>query len=245
MNLNELFLFLSADLVSTSAPEEIEITRAVPIAEAEAGSVTLLDDLKKLASLAECAASAVILPAKAAEKLEGDGMTKWNPRGTALLFSENPHAAFTKIVAFFNPPIARPKPGIHPRAVVDETAKIGPNVTIMANAVIGPNVEIGEGSFIAPGVSITADVSLGRHVCVFHNSSIGHDTRFGDYCHIYAQCSIGGNVTAGERVAIYPGSVVTPRRKLGDGAVVGALSAVFTDVPPGGRVLGNPAAPLD
>ncbi len=191
MNLHELFLFLSAELVSTSAPEEIEITRAVPLAEAEAGSVTLLDDLKKLANLAGCTASAVILPAKAKEKLEGDGMAKWNPRGTSLLFSENPHAAFTKIVTFFNPPIARPKPGIHPRAVIDESAKIGPGVTIMANAVIGPNVEIGANVVIHPNVCLMEGVRVGDDSILFPNVTVYEKCIIGARCILHAGCVVG------------------------------------------------------
>ncbi|MBQ6108408.1 MAG: UDP-3-O-(3-hydroxymyristoyl)glucosamine N-acyltransferase [Thermoguttaceae bacterium] len=191
MNLHELFLFLSAELVSTSAPEEIEITRAVPFAEAEAGSVTLLDDVKKLSSLAECAASAVILPAKAKEKLEGDGMAKWNPQGTALLFAENPRAAFTKIVAFFNPPIARPKPGIHPRAVVDESVKIGPNVTIMANAVIGPNVELGANVIVHPNVCLMEGVRVGDDSIIFPNVTVYEKCIIGARCILHAGCVIG------------------------------------------------------
>jgi len=190
MNLSTLSLFLETPLLPPTTPDH-EITRAVPFAEAREGDVTLLDDLKKLASLANCSASVVILPAQATEKLAGDGMAKWNARGIALLPAENPHAAFAKIVAFFNPPVSRPKPGIHPRAVVDESAKIGPNVTISANVVIGANVEIGANVVIHPNVCLMEGVRVGDDSVLFPNVTVYEKCVIGARCILHAGCVVG------------------------------------------------------
>lgn len=69
------------------------------------------------------------------------------------------------IVAIGNPTIRnrvfqlieKPVTVIHPRAVVSESAKIGPGCVIEANCVINPNAVIKEASFICAGAVVNHD----------------------------------------------------------------------------------------
>lgn len=168
-----------------------EISQAVPFAEAQEGSVTLLDSLKKLSALAGSEASAVLLPKGAEEKIAADGMKKWNPKGIALLFSDAPYQDFAKIVSRFDPPIPRPASGVHPRAFVNETAKIGPNVTIMANVCVGPNVEIGANVILHPNVCLMEGVKIGDDSVLFPNVTVYEKCEVGARCILHAGVVLG------------------------------------------------------
>ncbi len=174
-----------------SAKLDPEILEAVPFAEARVGSITLLDSLKKLSLLAECQASAVLLPKETEGKFAGDGMKKWNPRGIVLILSENPYLDFAKLVSFFEPPVSRPSAGIHPGAVIDPTAKIGENTTIMANVYVGPKVEIGANVVLYPNVCLMEGVKIGENSTLFPNVTVYEKCVIGARCILHAGAVIG------------------------------------------------------
>lgn len=60
---------------------------------------------------------------------------------------------------------------IHPTAVVDPAAELGPEVTVGAYAVIGRDTQIGAGSTIAPFVVIHPYTSLGPR-CQVHSGAV-------------------------------------------------------------------------
>jgi len=80
------------------------------------------------------------------------------------------------------------KEGIHPSAVVDDSAVLGAGVSVGPNAVIGPRANIGAGSVIGPMVFIGADAIVG------------------DHCFLREQASIGARVRLGDRVILQPGA---------------------------------------
>lgn len=53
--------------------------------------------------------------------------------------------------------------GIHEKAVIDSTAKIGKNVSIGPGAYIGKNVEIGDNTIIYANVCIYNDAKIGTN----------------------------------------------------------------------------------
>ena len=141
--LSELAALVCGVLVSETNSERTEIQRAVPFSEATPGTITLLDDLKKLGNLSQCRASAVVLPKSAAKKFEEDGFVKWNPQGVALLLCDSPYDAFSKIVSTSIRRFQRPSAWNSSRALLIN-AEIGKNVTISqfvsARSKIGENV---------------------------------------------------------------------------------------------------------
>ena len=62
---------------------------------------------------------------------------------------------------------------IHPTAIVDESAKIAPGVSIGPYCVIGSDVEIGEDTWVGPHVVINGPTRIGRKNRIFQFNSIG------------------------------------------------------------------------
>lgn len=105
------------------------------------------------------------------------------------LVAADPYLAFARIAALFDPRPAG-KPGIHPNAVVAETATIGENVSIGPQVVVGEHCTVGAGSTIGPGTVLEEQCSLGES------------------CRLYANVSLGFGVTLGNRVIVHPGAVI-------------------------------------
>lgn len=107
----------------------------------------------------------------------------------AAIFVPRPRYAMSGLTQLLDsgPEIA---PGIHPSAIIDDSAEIG------EGAAIGPLVVIGRAARIGPKARI------GAHV------SIAHDTRIGADALICAGVRIGHNVQIGERFIAQPGAVI-------------------------------------
>ena len=62
---------------------------------------------------------------------------------------------------------------VHPTAIVDEGAVLGPDVEVGPFSVIGPKVRVGDGTTIQSHVVIEGDVRIGRKNLIGHGSVIG------------------------------------------------------------------------
>ncbi|MGX9354080.1 UDP-3-O-(3-hydroxymyristoyl)glucosamine N-acyltransferase [Roseobacteraceae bacterium S113] len=69
--------------------------------------------------------------------------------------------------------------GIHPAAVIDESARLGKDVQVGPGAVIGPRAEIGAGCVIGPQAFVGADVVLGAGCYLREHVSIGRGVQIG------------------------------------------------------------------
>ncbi len=112
--------------------------------------------------------------------------------GRNYLISDQPSRAFQQLVDTLHPPRQFPSgfKGIHPSAVIHETAQLGEGVSVGPHATIDENVKIGTGSFIGAG------------------SYIGPDTTIGDACLIHPRVVIREECVIGHRVIIQPGAVI-------------------------------------
>lgn len=132
--------------------------------------LTFLANPKYRPHLASCQAGAVLCTAADAEHLQVPG-----------LIVKNPYLAFAKLSQLFS---TTPKAvaGIHPSAVVAESAHIGnsvslgPSVVVEANAVIGEGTVIQANSVVGEGVSIGANVRIYPNVTLYHGVSVGDNT---------------------------------------------------------------------
>jgi UDP-3-O-[3-hydroxymyristoyl] glucosamine N-acyltransferase len=110
-------------------------------------------------------------------------------RGLPVLIADDPHLAFVRAVELFFAPY-RPEPGIHPAALVSDTAEIGPGVAVGAYSVIGDGVRIGRGAVIFP------------LVCVYPGAVIGEGAV------IHSHVAIREGVRVGNRVIVHNGAVI-------------------------------------
>src|SRR3989454_3441 len=102
---------------------------------------------------------------------------------------------------------------VHPTAVVDPKATLGPGVQIGAFSVVGPDV-----------------------------SHVAHDCRIGDGVILINYAGITGHCEIGERATIGGLTGLVPFTRIGAYAYVGGVSKVTADVPPYVIADGNPAA---
>ena len=107
------------------------------------------------------------------------------PEGMALLLSADPYRAYAAIAAAFYPEPERVE-AIHPRAVVDATARLGAGCRVEAGAVIGARAELGANCHIGP------------------NAVIGEGVVMGDGCKV-AACASVSHAVIGNRVSLYAG----------------------------------------
>ncbi|MCJ7579085.1 MAG: UDP-3-O-(3-hydroxymyristoyl)glucosamine N-acyltransferase [Candidatus Aminicenantes bacterium] len=83
------------------------------------------------------------------------------------LRSKTPHLTFIKAIEIFFQPYL-PEAGIHPKAAIADSAKIGKNVAIGAYSVVGEEVEIGDRTVIFPHVALYPYVKIGTN-CILHS----------------------------------------------------------------------------
>ncbi len=90
------------------------------------------------------------------------------PEGKALIFADDPFAAYNKLVVHFQPHSLSMKQ-------VSDTVKAGKNTVIMPGVYIGDHVSIGDDCIIHPNVTIYGHVSIGNRVVIHSGSVIGRD----------------------------------------------------------------------
>lgn len=112
---------------------------------------------------------------------------------------------------------------IHPRAILAESARIGPGATIMAGAIVN------------------AQTVIGQNVILNTGSIVEHDCHIGDHVHLASGARLGGNVRVGEGAFIGIGTSVLPGARIGAQSVVGAGAVVVSDVPDYCVAVGMPA----
>lgn len=99
----------------------------------------------------------------------------------ATLRTSNPYLAWSKAIEVFHP-APRYKPGIHPTAVIAESAQVGVRAHIGAYVVIGEDCILGD------------DIVLLPHVVLYDGVTVGH--RFMAHAHVVVRegCLLGDDV---------------------------------------------------
>jgi UDP-3-O-[3-hydroxymyristoyl] glucosamine N-acyltransferase len=148
------------------------------------------------------------------------------PEGLAVIRVEDPQLAFAKILAqaTAQPYVSK---GVHPQAVVEESAVLGRDVTVSAMAYIGEGAQLGDRTLIHPGVYIGPQVKVGEDTVIHPNVVIYQDCQVGRRCIIHAGTIIGadgfGFVPDGRKYFKIPQVGVV---QIDDDVELGALNAI-------------------
>src|SRR5262245_38737874 len=168
MKLTEIARQIGARLEPSDA--DVEIGSVAPIESARAGQLTFVAEAKYAGAVKNTQASAIIV----------DEHFPALDKGQAALRAKNPKYAYAKAVELlYQAP--KYKPGIHPSAVIDPSARIGKNASIGAHVVIDSGVDIGDHCTLLPHVVIYSDVKIGdnffahSHVSIRERSVIGNN----------------------------------------------------------------------
>lgn len=108
-----------------------------------------------------------------------------------LVVVENPRLAFSQLLVLFHPRQSVAS-GIHPTAIIDDSAVIGENTAVMAYAVIGKHVKIGDNCTIYPSVFIGDNVTIGNDTTIYPGAVIHENCALGQRDVIRAHAVIGG-----------------------------------------------------
>ena len=174
--LEEVANFTAARLIGNG---KIEVAKVASIAQARPGDLIFVQDERDLQSALDSRASAVIA---------GEFATK-SDTAKPLLIADNPRLAFCCAGAFLHPAKTY-RPGVHPTAVVDPSARVSASAAIDAHAVIEANVALGERSHIGAGCSV------------------GEGVVIGDDCDLFPCVVIYSGTTLGRRVIVHAGAVL-------------------------------------
>jgi UDP-3-O-[3-hydroxymyristoyl] glucosamine N-acyltransferase len=149
--------------------DEVEITGVAAIETAGPTELTFLANPKYAAKAKQTQAAAILTR----QPMEGIS--------ARCVVSQDPYLDFARALElFYQPP--RPSEGIHPTAVVDETASIGEGAAIAAYCVIGPHVTIGARAVLHP------------HVVIYEGAKIGDDFLAHSHSCVREFCQVGNRV---------------------------------------------------
>jgi UDP-3-O-[3-hydroxymyristoyl] glucosamine N-acyltransferase len=109
-----------------------------------------------------------------------------------LIRVENAYDAFASLLRLVDQSRPRKK-GIHPSAIIEETASIGNDVYIGPYAYIGENCIIGDGCSIFPHVYVGDGTRVGNNSTLNPGVKIYHDCVVGISCTIHAGTVIGSD----------------------------------------------------
>jgi len=144
-------------------------------AEASTDDLALAMAAEFVADIPDSASLAAIVPVG----------TDWQAAGLkAAIFVERPRVAMAGLTGFLTAS-SSVGPGIHPTAIIDETATLGTNCSVGPYSVIGAGVQIGENGLIGSHVSIEGGTVIGADAVLQSGARVGHNVKIGTrfFCH--------------------------------------------------------------
>ena len=162
--LGRLAEHLGADL--RGDPDRI-VRSIAPLGAAGEDDLSFLANRKYLRDLRNTRAGAVIV---------GPGDAGASP--TAVLVLPNPYLGYARAAALMEDR-PEPEPGVHPGAVVAETATVSPGASIGPLAVVEGGASVGPGARIGPGSVVGAEAVVGEGTRLVANVTVCRGVRIG------------------------------------------------------------------
>lgn len=178
MKLSELAEATKATIEQGTA--DLEINSAAGLEIAGPGDITFLANPKYTPKISETRASAIFLNENVAI----------DRSDIAVLRAKDAYLAYTQALRLFFPEVGIAA-GIHPTAVIDETADISADSEISANVVIGKNCRIENGVKILPNVTVYDGAKIGKNSIIHSGVSIRENCEIGENCIIHNNSTIG------------------------------------------------------
>lgn len=151
--------------------------------------ISFLSNPKLQGQLADCHAAAVIVTPEVWETaLKGKDI-----RFVAVLCSE-PYLMYALLAQWFDRHRLEKLPrGIHPSAVIADTAHLEEGVSVGPHCVIEDGVTIGRGSRLGPGCVVGAGSSLGQDCLLHARVTLYHGVKIGDRAILHSGCVLGAD----------------------------------------------------
>ncbi len=117
----------------------------------------------------------------------------FGPTPMPAILCERVDRGVAKLLAAFAPPVSRREPGVHPAAVVHETAWLDDSVSVGPHAVIERGARVGFGTIVHAGVFVGQDTNVGRDCVIWPNVVIRDGCKIGDRVIIHPNAVIGAD----------------------------------------------------
>lgn len=175
VSLGELATQFGCELIGDP---DVVVSAVASLPNATSDSLSFLSSNAFKEQLSATQAAAVILrPADAADC------------PVAAILHDDPYACYARMASVIHP-LPSFDPGVHPSAVVDETADVAATAHLAPNVVVGERSRIGEHVYLGPG------------------TVVGPDCVVGDHCRLLANVTLARAVRIGQRGIIHPGVVL-------------------------------------
>lgn len=145
----------------------MRISRIASLDAAQSGDLAFISNPRYRAELDGTRAAAVIV-----------GRELVDATTIPRIVCDNPYAYYARVCALLNPPRRHP-PGVHERAHVSPSARVGEGVSIGPCAVvdeesdIGDGAQIGAGCYVGRGVQIGSGTQLHANVVIYDRCVVG------------------------------------------------------------------------
>jgi UDP-3-O-[3-hydroxymyristoyl] glucosamine N-acyltransferase len=158
----------------------VALTGLAPADKARAGELTFAENAIYFAAAEQSQAAAILVsePFVSATKV--------------LIRVPNARIALARALPVFFPPEEHPR-GIHPTAVIAESAQVDPTAHVGPGCVVGPRVKLGARSVLMANNDVRADCELGEDTCLFPNVVLYRKTQVGRRVTIHAGSVIGSD----------------------------------------------------
>jgi UDP-3-O-[3-hydroxymyristoyl] glucosamine N-acyltransferase len=180
---------------------DLRVSRVATLSNAQSGAISFLANSRYRRQMEFTRATAVVLSTEDAPGCP-----------VAALIDPNPYLAYARIAALLHP-APEPAAGIHPSAVVSESAHIAASAGVAALALIEDGAHIGERALVGPG-------------CIVQRGA-----RVGADSHLVARVNLYPGVQIGQRCILHAGAVVGA-----DGFGFAANAGTWIKVPQVGSV---------
>ncbi len=173
--INDLVTLLNGTIKGESVER---VSGLAPFFHAEEGEVTFAAEEKFLTKLQECKAKVIIVP---------DVDLPMNLGKTYIVVRDNPRILMPKLLHFFKRPLKKME------KMIEDSAKIGENVSIAPNVYIGHDAVIGDHVVLYPNVFIGEGVEIGAGSILYSNVSIREFVKIGKECIFQPGAVIGSD----------------------------------------------------
>lgn len=168
---------------SVDGDPQVQVSTVSPIEKGFAGSLSFLANPKYKSYVADTDASVVIVK---------DDFNSESPVKPTLIRVTDPYTSFAILLQKYDE-MNKPSAGIHPSAIIAESAQIGSNVSIAAGVVVEDKAVIGDGTRLGANVVVERESKIGTN-CLFHSGSrVMHHCVVGNNCTLHAGVTIGSD----------------------------------------------------
>ena len=113
--------------------------------------------------------------------------------GRPVVRIDNADLAMARVLEMFAPPPVRPEPGVHPTAIVSDTATLGQGVTVGPYCVVRDGVTLGDRCVLHAQVTLMDGARLGADCVLWPGVTVRERCVMGDRCTLEPGVVIGAD----------------------------------------------------